>query len=173
MWAAINFQPLRCRRPTILARSISNASPNRARVPRYGAILRRMEQIDLRREATPKRISSLVVLLGAGVIAWHWQELRHFSIATVRTARIGIAAVISVLDYRRTYSKTYETESDRLQAISECHTRAAGYTLKALLANGGVFIKLVGIESFCPKYGANVCLYFLRDSTWPLPSSFL
>ncbi|CAG8702745.1 4009_t:CDS:2, partial [Acaulospora colombiana] len=94
------------------------------------------------KNATPKRISSAVLVVGAIVLVWHWDELRYISIASVRIGRVSIAATKAVLDYKKTYGKEYSSEIEKLEAISACHTRAAGYTLKALLANGGVFIKL-------------------------------
>jgi len=121
-------------------RSLRSSPSSRARVPPYGALLQR---VNIRQEATPRRISSLVLILGAGVIVWHWKEIKHLYISTIRSTRIGFAATLAVLDYRRTYSRIYASDEERLKAISECHSRAAGYTLKALLANGGVFIKLV------------------------------
>jgi hypothetical protein len=147
MRALIGVQPVGRRRVGVpFNRSLGSSPLSRARVPPYGALLREIQRVNIRQEATPKRISSLVLILGAGVIAWHWKEIKHVSIATVRSSRIGLAATLAVLDYRRTYSRIYASEEERLEALSECHSRAARYTLKALLANGGVFIKLV-----CPS----------------------
>jgi len=114
---------------------------------RFAATRHLIKRVDIRNNATPKRISGFVLLVGAGVIFWHWQDLRHLCIASVRSARIGIVAIRAVLDYKGTYSKVYPSEEERLEAISQCHTRAATMTLHALLTNGGVFIKLVGIFS--------------------------
>lgn len=84
-----------------------------------------------------------MIISAVGVLAWHYQDLRHLGIAGVRSSRIGVAATLAVLDYRKTYSAIYDSEEQKLEAISACHTRAANHVLKALLANGGVFIKLV------------------------------
>jgi aarF domain-containing kinase len=52
------------------------------------------------------------------------------------------AAVFGAVDYKTTFAKSYESEKARLEAYSKCHKRSAERLLKALLANGGVFIKL-------------------------------
>jgi hypothetical protein len=113
----------------------------------FAATRRLIERANLRNNATPKRVSGFVLLVGAGVILWHFQDIRHLCIASIRTARIGIVATRAVLDYKSTYSKAYPSAEERLEAISQCHFRAATLTLHALLANGGVFIKLVSISS--------------------------
>ncbi|KZP34641.1 ABC1-domain-containing protein [Athelia psychrophila] len=53
-----------------------------------------------------------------------------------------VAAVLGAVDYKSTFSKSYQSEDAEQQAYSDCHTRSAERLLKALLANGGVFIKL-------------------------------
>lgn len=111
---------------------------------RLDATRRLVRGVDLRKNATPKRISGyFVFFVGVGLVVWHWQDLRYGAIAGQRSARIGVVATRSVLDYRSTYGKAYASEEERLDAISKCHTRCATITLHALLANGGVFIKLV------------------------------
>jgi aarF domain-containing kinase len=50
------------------------------------------------------------------------------------------AAVLGAIDYKRTFAANYESDKDRLKAYSECHTRSARRVLKALLANGGVYL---------------------------------
>ncbi|KNZ77750.1 ABC1 family protein C15C4.02 [Termitomyces sp. J132] len=56
--------------------------------------------------------------------------------------RVGIAAILNAVDYKTTFARTYATDADYGQALSECHTRSAQRVLRALLANGGVFIKM-------------------------------
>lgn len=125
------------------SKTIFQARPASSYQSRLDATRRLVKRVDLRTQATPKRISGYFVLLaGIGVIVWHWQDLRHIFIATQRSARIAIVATRAVLDYRNTYGKVYTSEEERLEAISQCHTRCATITLHALLANGGVFIKL-------------------------------
>ncbi|KAI0318269.1 ABC1-domain-containing protein [Amylostereum chailletii] len=87
--------------------------------------------------------TALVVVTG---VAWgsyeNFQPFRHTVLATVRCTRVAEAAVAGAIDYKMTFAKTYEKDEDRLKAYSQCHTRSAKRVLKALLANGGVFIKL-------------------------------
>lgn len=132
---------------------------------RFATTRRLMERANLRNNATPKRISGFVLLLGTGVILWHFQDIRHLCIASVRSARIGIVAMRAILDYKSTYSKVFPSEEERLEAISQCHTRAATLTLRALLANGGVFIKLV---STCIQFHRGLTIYTCHPSA---PSS--
>jgi predicted unusual protein kinase regulating ubiquinone biosynthesis (AarF/ABC1/UbiB family) len=62
------------------------------------------------------------------------------------------AAVLDIFDYKWTFWKTYVSEEERRDAMSACHTRSAQRVLKALLANGGVFIKL-------GQHMASLCVY--------------
>ncbi|KAI0737629.1 ABC1-domain-containing protein [Daedaleopsis nitida] len=87
--------------------------------------------------------TTILVLGGAGVLAYHYnQPFRHTALAVVRCSRIAEAAVLGAIDYKLTFAKTYESEEERSEAYSECHTRSAQRVLTALLANGGIFIKL-------------------------------
>jgi len=52
------------------------------------------------------------------------------------------AAIFGVIDYKRTFARTYASNEERGEAYSQCHLRSANRVLRALLANGGVFIKL-------------------------------
>lgn len=47
------------------------------------------------------------------------------------------AAILSAIDYKMTFLKTYESEEESEEATSQCHTRSARRVLRALLANGG------------------------------------
>jgi aarF domain-containing kinase len=47
------------------------------------------------------------------------------------------AAVLGAIDYKKTFARTYESDDERMEAYSQCHTRSAKRVLKALLANGG------------------------------------
>ena len=47
------------------------------------------------------------------------------------------AAVLGVIDYKRTFAGTYASDEGRLEAYSQCHLRSASRVLRALLANGG------------------------------------
>jgi aarF domain-containing kinase len=47
------------------------------------------------------------------------------------------AAVLGVIDYKRTFAGTYASDDERIEAYSQCHLRSANRVLRALLANGG------------------------------------
>ncbi|KAI0063635.1 ABC1-domain-containing protein [Artomyces pyxidatus] len=87
--------------------------------------------------------TALVLVSGATWIAYESVEpFRHSVLAVVRCSRVAEAAVLGAIDYKWTFSQTYASEEEQLSAYSQCHTRSARRVLKALLANGGVFIKL-------------------------------
>ncbi|TBU26458.1 ABC1-domain-containing protein [Dichomitus squalens] len=87
--------------------------------------------------------TTLLVLGGTGVLAYNYnQPFRHTALAVVRCSRIAEAAILGAIDYKMVFAKTYESEESRLEAYSQCHTRSAQRVLRALLANGGIFIKL-------------------------------
>ncbi|KAG6874487.1 hypothetical protein C0995_010397 [Termitomyces sp. Mi166 len=56
--------------------------------------------------------------------------------------RVGVAAILGAVDYKATFARNYVIDADYNQALSECHIRSAHRVLRALLANGGVFIKM-------------------------------
>ncbi|KAI0829946.1 ABC1-domain-containing protein [Trametes gibbosa] len=86
---------------------------------------------------------TLLLVGGAGVAAYHYnQPFRHTVLAVVRCSRVAEAAVLGAIDYKVTFAKSYPSEEEKTEAYSECHTRSAHRVLKALLANGGIFIKL-------------------------------
>jgi len=77
------------------------------------------------------------------VVAYdNYQPFRHTVLAVVRCSRIAQAAIIGAVDYKKTLGKEYETEDAHNEALSQCHKRSAERVLRALLANGGIFIKL-------------------------------
>ncbi|KAI0051236.1 ABC1-domain-containing protein [Auriscalpium vulgare] len=88
--------------------------------------------------------STALVLVSA--TSWavyeNYQPARHAVMAAARCSRVAEAAVLGAIDYKRTFAKTYASREEQLAAYSGCHTRSARRVLKALLANGGVFIKL-------------------------------
>ncbi|KAK0226103.1 ABC1 family-domain-containing protein [Armillaria fumosa] len=87
--------------------------------------------------------ATVLGLSGLGYLAYNNSKpFKHTVLAIIRCARVGEAAVLGAIDYKWTFAGSYETEEERMQAYSECHTRSAKRVLKALLANGGVFIKL-------------------------------
>jgi len=91
-----------------------------------------------------RRYITLVLLIGGvGYVAYHREALLHVGCATTRVTRIAAATFHGAWDYHNTFKKTYSTKEEQLEAYSQCHTRSAQRVLKALLANGGIFIKLV------------------------------
>lgn len=95
-----------------------------------------------------QRIKGLYITLvlltgGVGYVAYHRETLLHVGYATTRVTRIAAATFQGAWDYHNTFKKTYNTKEEQLEAYSQCHTRSAQRVLKALLANGGIFIKLV------------------------------
>ncbi|GLB37038.1 putative ABC1-domain-containing protein [Lyophyllum shimeji] len=64
------------------------------------------------------------------------------ALAVVRCSRVAGAAVLGAIDYKATFAQHSESDPDYQQALSECHKRSAQRVLQALLANGGIFIKL-------------------------------
>ncbi|KAL1665444.1 ABC1 family-domain-containing protein [Schizophyllum commune] len=78
---------------------------------------------------------------------------RHSVLAVVRSSRIAGAAAAGIVDYKWTFSRTYASEEEEREAYSQCHTRSADRVLRALQANGGIFIKLgqhLGSSLFLP-----------------------
>ncbi|KAN0132090.1 ABC1 family domain containing protein [Lactarius tabidus] len=95
--------------------------------------------------ARPLAAYSIAIAFGVGVgfVAYeNYQPFRHTVLAVDRCSRVAEAAVFGVIDYKRTFAKTYASDEERLEAYSQCHLRSANRVLRALLANGGVFIKL-------------------------------
>ncbi|TFK44716.1 ABC1 family-domain-containing protein [Crucibulum laeve] len=87
---------------------------------------------------------TMVGLIGtASYIAYNTsQPFRHSVLAVVRCSRVGAAAVLGAIDYKWTFAQIYISDEDKELAYSECHKRSAQRVLRALLANGGVFIKM-------------------------------
>ena len=85
-------------------------------------------------------IASAFLLSGVGFVSYDsTQQIAHTSHAVRRCSRVAEAVVPSAIDYKRTLSKDYDSETSRQTAMSECHTRSAKRVLKAMLANGGEF----------------------------------
>ncbi|CAL1707516.1 unnamed protein product [Somion occarium] len=99
----------------------------------------------LRRKVNPwvAYPTTFLLLGGAGVLAYEtWRPFRHTVSAVVRCLRVAEAAVLGAIDYKKTLAQDYPSEDDKQHAYSACHKRSALRVLKALLANGGIFIKL-------------------------------
>ncbi|EJD02965.1 ABC1-domain-containing protein [Fomitiporia mediterranea MF3/22] len=86
---------------------------------------------------------TLLAVGGGFYVAYKTNEsFRHSCLAAVRCSRVARAVVLGAIDYKWTFAKSYEDDQAKLQAYSDCHTRSAIRVLGALLANGGIFIKL-------------------------------
>ncbi|KAI0344865.1 ABC1-domain-containing protein [Trametopsis cervina] len=84
-----------------------------------------------------------LLLTGASYLAYqNHKPFRHATLAVVRCSRIAGAAITSAADYKWTFARTYQRAEESDLATSECHKRSARRVLRALLANGGIFIKL-------------------------------
>lgn len=84
------------------------------------------------------------LILGTACFATYQtsQSFRHTVLAVVRCSRVAGAAILSAIDYKLVMVKSYRSVDEEGEAYSRCHTRSAQRVLKALLANGGVFIKM-------------------------------
>ncbi|EPT04979.1 hypothetical protein FOMPIDRAFT_1112480 [Fomitopsis schrenkii] len=87
--------------------------------------------------------TTLAALFGVGFLAYHYnQPFRHTTLAVVRCSRVAEAAILGAIDYKITFAKSYDSHDAEREATSQCHRRSAERVLRALLANGGIFIKL-------------------------------
>jgi hypothetical protein len=85
-------------------------------------------------------IASAFLLSGVGLVSYEPpQQIPHTLHAVRRCSRVAEAVVPSAVDYKRTLSKDYDSETSRQAAMSECHTRSAKRILRVMLANGGEF----------------------------------
>ncbi|KAF8525042.1 ABC1 family-domain-containing protein [Hysterangium stoloniferum] len=81
--------------------------------------------------------------VGAGCVAYQtWDPFRYTVVAAKRCSILGKAVVLDAIDYKRTLGRTYTTPEEEQKSLSECHLRSARRILLALLANGGIFVKL-------------------------------
>ncbi|CCM01156.1 uncharacterized protein FIBRA_03204 [Fibroporia radiculosa] len=77
-----------------------------------------------------------------------YAEAMHKSEDAMSSHRISLglnnrkAAILGAIDYKLTFAKSYESDEALQDAYSQCHERSAERVLRALLANGGIFIKL-------------------------------
>ncbi|KAF9475536.1 ABC1-domain-containing protein [Pholiota conissans] len=70
------------------------------------------------------------------------QPFRHTVLAALRCSRVAEAAITSAVDYKIIMATSYPSTEQEKNAWSDCHLRSAERVLKALLANGGIFIKM-------------------------------
>ncbi len=90
---------------------------------------------------------SLLSILYWRAFAVHESAVRRqFAFACIYSATVE-AAILGAIDYKWTFSRAYDSDDDRIQAYSECHTRSAKRVLKALLANGGEYVNVICLFS--------------------------
>lgn len=90
-----------------------------------------------------KWLKVIGVIGGGGVVLYSTSDTAKHLILTAR--RVGIVASATtkcVILYRKVIQGEYESKEQRLAAFSKTHKKAAEITLKALEANGGIYIKL-------------------------------
>lgn len=63
-------------------------------------------------------------------------------LAVKRSSIIAKAVLLCMWDYRKTLNASYPSSADSNEALRQCHLRSAHRILKALQANGGLYIKL-------------------------------
>ncbi|KAK5688858.1 hypothetical protein LTS10_000837 [Elasticomyces elasticus] len=84
---------------------------------------------------------TVTVLFVAGSTALAFSEkARHAYIAAQRSGRVGVTLALCVNDYYWVLKKKEDPEYKKI--LSEVHTRCAERTLRAMEANGSIFIKL-------------------------------
>ncbi|EXJ58559.1 Atypical/ABC1/ABC1-B protein kinase [Cladophialophora yegresii CBS 114405] len=78
---------------------------------------------------------------GAGVLAFG-DNIKHGWLAAERTGRVVSTLVVCINDYRVTLNEKYEDPEEHTKSLKACHKRCADRVLKAMEANGSIFIKL-------------------------------
>ncbi|KAJ9607720.1 hypothetical protein H2200_007798 [Cladophialophora chaetospira] len=78
---------------------------------------------------------------GAGVLAFG-DDIKHGWRAAERTGRVVSTLVVCINDYRVTLNEKYDDPEEHTKSLKACHKRCADRVLKAMEANGSIFIKL-------------------------------
>lgn len=121
-------------------------------------------------------MTSALLLSGVGLVSYDPpQQVAHTLHAVRRCSRVAEAVVPSAIDYKSTISKDYDSETTRQAAMSECHTRSAKRVLRAMLANGGIYIKLgqtMASLAMLPEEWTDV-MRVLQDRCDPTPHQAL
>lgn len=98
----------------------------------------------------PKRHTLLKFSAGAGAAATALyfsndkvrNSANHVAQTGKRISVVTVATIKCFKIYNDVLSAEYDSPKDRSQALAEAHSKAAKITLKALEANGGIYIKL-------------------------------
>ncbi|KAF9792945.1 ABC1-domain-containing protein [Thelephora terrestris] len=117
-------------------------------------------------------VASAFLLSGLGLVSYDPpQQVAHTLHAVRRCSRVAEAVVPSAIDYKRTLLQDYDSETLRQGAMSECHTRSAKRVLRAMLANGGIYIKMgqtMASLAMLPQEWTDV-MRVLQDQCDPTP----
>jgi hypothetical protein len=94
-----------------------------------------------------KALRILTVLVGTSIVLFitsqYHEPTRHLILAVQRCQRIGVAVLLSVVDYKRHFARKYANEEEEYEGLRQCHLRSARRILEVLKRNGGIYIKLV------------------------------
>ncbi|TKA81556.1 hypothetical protein B0A55_02997 [Friedmanniomyces simplex] len=82
---------------------------------------------------------TLVFVAGSTALAFS-ERARHAYLAAQRSGRVGVTLALCVNDYYWVLKK--DSEPNYKSVLSACHKRCAERTLRAMEANGSIFIKL-------------------------------
>ncbi|KAK1057172.1 hypothetical protein LTR12_014842 [Friedmanniomyces endolithicus] len=82
---------------------------------------------------------TLVFVAGSTALAFS-ERARHAYLAAQRSGRVGVTLALCVNDYYWVLKK--DTDPNYKSILATCHKRCADRTLKAMEANGSIFIKL-------------------------------
>ncbi|KAK0268677.1 hypothetical protein LTR35_015412 [Friedmanniomyces endolithicus] len=82
---------------------------------------------------------TLVFVAGSTALAFS-ERARHAYLAAQRSGRVGVTLALCVNDYYWVLKK--DADPDYKSILATCHKRCADRTLKAMEANGSIFIKL-------------------------------
>jgi hypothetical protein len=94
--------------------------------------LQRRQQLSFQTTRNNRRYLHLfgltaVVIVSLGWLVYddeHRKTAKRTLIAIQRSSRVSNAVILSMIDYKRTFARTFKFEDDRRQAYSECHLRS-------------------------------------------------
>ncbi|CEP61698.1 Cqd2p LALA0_S03e08834g [Lachancea lanzarotensis] len=100
--------------------------------------------------AKPRLITRKRVLLAAGLLTTAFVStnetsqdvIKHVGMTSRRVGVVTQATIRCLYNYQRVLKHDFNSDDDRRVALNQCHLLCANITLRALEANGGVFIKL-------------------------------
>ncbi|OAL36927.1 hypothetical protein AYO20_03696 [Fonsecaea nubica] len=78
---------------------------------------------------------------GTGLLLFG-DDIKHGWLAAERTGRVVTTLAACINDYRVTLNEQHDDPEEHTRSLKACHKRCADRTLKAMEANGSIFIKL-------------------------------